>query len=57
MGMNKIDILMNIKNDIIEIVTQSTNEYVLVLGELKKFKIATLYSIFDWSTYLICQER
>lgn len=36
MGMNKIDILMNIKNDIIEIVTQSTNEYVIVLGELKK---------------------
>ncbi len=36
MGMNKIDILMNIKNDIIEIVTQSTNEYILVLGELEK---------------------
>jgi hypothetical protein len=38
MEMNKIDILMNIKNDLIEIVTQSTNEYILALGELEKIR-------------------
>jgi hypothetical protein len=35
-GMNNIEILKNIKNGIIKIVTQSTNEYILVLGELEK---------------------
>jgi hypothetical protein len=36
MEVNKIEILMNIKSGVIEIVTQSTNEYMLVLGELEK---------------------
>jgi hypothetical protein len=36
MEVNKIEILKNIKSGAIEIVTQSTNEYMLVLGELEK---------------------
>jgi hypothetical protein len=36
MGVNKIEILNNIKSGIIELVTQSTNEYMLILGELEK---------------------
>ena len=34
---------MNMKNEVIEIVTQSTNEYILVLGELEKIDVRRGY--------------